>query len=351
MENSDRLVSVSDYENNARRILPKFALDYYTSGAGDELSLALNKSAFSNFRIRPRFLRDVSHRDMSTTVLGCKVTMPLGIAPTAMQKLAHPEGEMANARAAGKAGTVFILSTISTSSIEEVAKAAPDTHKWFQLYIYKDRQVTIDLVKRAEQCGFKALVLTVDAPVFGIRHRDMRNKFKLPPHLTMANFRGLKATKINESQDGSSLNSYVNSLFDQSLTWEDLGWLKSITSLPIVLKGILTAEDALLGLEAGASAILVSNHGARQVDLVPAGIEALPEIVQAVGGRCDVYLDGGITKGTDIFIALALGAKMVFMGRPALWGLAYDGENGVRNILELLRREFDVTMCLTGSRT
>ncbi|KAK6644579.1 hypothetical protein RUM43_000846 [Polyplax serrata] len=346
-----RLVNVEDYMKRSKTILPKYALDYYASGAGDEISLNLNVNSFTRFRILPRFLKDVVERDMKGVVLGVQVSMPLGISPTAMQKMAHPQGEVATARAAGKAKTVFILSTISTSSLEEVAEGAPDTHKWFQLYIYKDRSVTVNLIRRAERFGYKALVLTIDAPIFGVRYADARNQFKLPPHLKMANFVGVKADRINKADGGSGLNEYVNELFDQSLTWEDVKWLKSVTTLPLILKGILTVEDALLAVSIGVSGIFVSNHGARQVDLVPSPIEVLPEIVQAVNGRCDVYLDGGIRKGTDIFIALALGAKMVFIGRSALWGLACDGENGVWNILEILRKELDNTMCLTGCKT
>lgn len=347
MSGNKNLVCVGDFERHAVSILPKNALDYYCSGAGEEFTLGLNRDAFRRLRIRPRFMRDVSCRDQSTTVLGTEVMMPIGIAPTAMQRMAHPDGECGNARAVGAAGSVFILSTLSTSSIEEVAAAAPDTIKWFQLYIYNDRDVTCKLVKRAEQAGFRALVLTVDAPMFGIRLADIRNKFTLPPHLSLANFEGIKATGV-KSESGSGVSEYVNTLFDQSLTWDDIMWLKSITQLPLILKGILTADDATIAAELGVAAILVSNHGARQVDCTPASIEALPEVVKAVDGRCEVYLDGGIRQGTDVFKAIALGAKMVFMGRPALWGLACGGEDGVKSILSIIKTELDSVMALTG---
>ncbi|KAJ8980293.1 hypothetical protein NQ317_005213 [Molorchus minor] len=275
--------------------------------------------------------------------------MPIGIAPTAMQRMAHPEGECANVRAAQAIGTIFTLSTISTSSIEEVAQAAPNGIKWFQLYIYKDRNITRGLVERAEKAGFKALVLTVDAPMFGLRLADIRNRFTLPPHLRLANFQGTNSTDINKNnEDGSGLNSYVETLFDASLEWSDLQWLKSITSLPIILKGILTAEDARQGVEAGAKGIWVSNHGARQIDGTPASIEALPEIVKAVGDKVEVYLDGGIRDGTDVFKALALGARMVFFGRPALWGLTHSGEEGVKRILEIIGNEFEYALGISG---
>nr|CAD7432566.1 unnamed protein product [Timema monikensis] len=344
-----RFICVDEYEQYALRHLDKNALDYYKSGAGDEITLGQNKTAFNRLLIRPRCLRDVSQCDASTTVLGNKVAMPVGVSPTAMQRMAHPDGECANAKAAGAMGTIFILSTLSTSSIEEVAAAAPSTIKWFQLYIYKDRDVTRQLVERAERANFKALVLTVDASLFGIRRSDVRNKFTLPPHLTLANFTNEKATDVNKSKKGSGINEYVSSLFDSKITWEDVKWLKRITKLPIVLKGILTAEDAVIGADLGVAAILVSNHGARQVDTTPASIEALPEIVRAVEGRVEVYLDGGVRGGTDVFKSLALGARMVFMGRPPLWGLVHSGQEGVQDVLAIVKWEFDTTLALTGS--
>ncbi|KAK9702101.1 FMN-dependent dehydrogenase [Popillia japonica] len=367
------LVCVKDFEKYAASVLSKNALDYYKSGAGQETTLHNNRNAFSKLRIKPRFLTDVSKRDLSTTILGRKISMPIGISPTAMQRMAHPEGECANARAAATHGTVFILSTIATSSIEQIAEAAPNGLNWFQLYIYVDREVTRNLVRRAEKAGFKALVLTIDTPFFGLRLADVRNQFSLPPHLRFANFVGEKSTKINEKvegsglnkyveklfdpsltwsdvKEGSGLNKYVEKLFDPSLTWSDVKWLQTITSLPIIIKGVLTKEDAEIAASLGVQGILVSNHGARQVDGVPASIEALPEIVNAVGDRVEVYLDGGVTDGTDVLKALALGAKMVFIGRPALWGLAYGGEEGVKKILSILKKEFDFALALTGCR-
>lgn len=351
MSGEKRLVCVSDFEQRAINLLPKNALDYYRSGAGEEFTLNLNREAFRRLRIRPRFMRDVSRRNQCTVILGNSVSMPVGVAPTAMQRMAHPDGECANARAVGAMGGVFILSTLSTSSLEEVAAAAPNTTKWFQLYIYNDRDVTRKIVQRAEKAGYQALVLTVDAPIFGIRNADVRNQFALPPHLSLANFEGNKATDVNKSESGSGINEYVKKLFDQSLTWEDITWLKGITKLPLVLKGILTAEDAVIATDLGVAGILVSNHGARQVDCTPASIEALPEVVKAVSGRCEIYLDGGVTQGTDVFKALALGAKMVFMGRPAIWGLTIAGEDGVKSILSIVKTELDSVMALTGCAT
>lgn len=313
--------------------------------------MLITTSPVYSYRIRPRFLRDVTRRDLSCDVLGCKFKMPVGICPTAMQKLAHPDGELANARAAGEAGIVFILSTISTCSIEEVAKAAPKTNKWFQLYIYKDRKITMDLIRRAEKCDYKAIVLTVDAPLFGLRLADIKNRFQLPSHLRYANFEdGEKSNSAEASVEMSGLNKYVTNQFDQTLNWDDVRWLVNFTKLPVVIKGILTREDAILSIKYGCKGIMVSNHGARQLDSVPATIEVLPEIVAAVGNKCVVMLDGGVTQGTDVFKALALGAKAVFIGRPALWGLTVDGQTGVENVLNLLRNEFDIAMALTGCK-
>lgn len=344
------LLCIEDYEAEAARRLPLAPLDYYRSGATSQITLKENKLAIQNWYIRPRFLRDMTQHEMSTTILGHKVSVPFGVAPTAMQRMAHAEGECANARACARMNTVFTLSTIATSSIEEVAMAAPDSLRFFQLYIYKDRDVTAGLVKRAENEGFTAIVLTVDVPQLGIRRADARNKFSLPKHLRMGNFQSddEKGNLINKSSGGSGLTEYVASLFDPSLTWDDIQWLKKLTNLPIVVKGILTAEDALLAIEAGVAAIWVSNHGARQVDEVPPTISVLPEIMKVVEDKCEVYIDGGFTLGTDIFKALALGAKMVFLGRPLLWGLACEGEDGAYNILHILKRELSSAMMLSG---
>lgn len=339
---------VADYEKKALSILPRNAAEYYKSGACAEFTLNLNRTSFKSLRVKPRMLRDVSKRTTKTKVLGEEISMPIGVSPTAMQRMAHPEGEVANARAVGNMGSIFTLSTLSTSSLEDVAKEAPDTIKWFQLYIYKDRECTLQMVKRAENAGFKALVLTVDACIFGLRYADIRNQFTLPPHLSLANFGSKYSNLSAHGKEGSSLISYVNSLFDDSVTWKDVKWLKSITKMPIVLKGILTAEDAKIALQFGVEGIIVSNHGARQLDTSPSSIEALPEIVKAVNGACEVYLDGGIRHGTDVLKALALGAKMVFVGRPALWGLTCDGQKGVENVLKILQNEFEVALALTG---
>ncbi|XP_063224292.1 2-Hydroxyacid oxidase 1-like [Bacillus rossius redtenbacheri] len=338
------LVCVDDYERHALRILPRSVVDFHRGGAGEEHTLRRNRTAFQSWYIRPRVMRDVSCVDLRASALGCEASMPCGVAPTSMQRLVHADGECAAARAAGEAGTVFILSTLSTSSVEEVAAAAPDTTKWFQLYIYKDRSVTRELVARAERAGFKALVVTVDSAVYGMRRADMRCAFSLPAHLRMANF----SEDMAHTSGGEGLLDYVNNLYDQGVTWKDITWLRSITKLPIAVKGVLTAEDARTAVEVGVSAIFVSNHGGRQLDTVPAAIEALPEVARAVGGRAEVYLDGGVRQGTDVFKALALGARMVFLGRPALWGLAHSGQRGVRGVLDIVRAELRTVMALSG---
>ncbi len=343
-------VNVREYESHAKATLPKNAFDYYASGANDMITLRENRAAFERLRMRPRILRDVSHVDTKTTILGEPVDFPICLAPTAMQRMAHPEGELATARASGRQHTLMTLSSWSTTSVEDVAAASPGA-KWFQLYVYKDRELTADLAKRAERAGYKALAITVDTPVLGRREADVRNRFKLPNHLTMANFVGAGGSHAEGTKDGgkdSGLAAYVASLIDRTLQWKDIQWLRTVCNLPIVVKGVMTPEDALMAVQCGVDAIWVSNHGARQLDTVASTIELLPDIVKAVNGRCEVYLDGGVCRGTDVFKALALGARGVFIGRPVLWGLAHSGEEGVYQVLELLKKEFELAMQLQG---
>lgn len=342
------LVCVEDYEKEALRSIPKNALDYYRSGAGNEFSLSLNVEAFKRWRILPRFLRDVGGVNTACNVLGCRLSTPIGVAPTAMQRMAHDDGEIGNALSAGKIGGIFILSTLSTTPLEEVAAAAPNTTKWFQLYIYKDRSLTESMVRRAEKAGYKAIVLTIDAPYFGARRADARNKFKLPPHLGLLNFQGDQANSVKSMEGSSGINEYVTRQFDPAITWTDVSWLVKFTKLPVVVKGVLTREDALLARNCGCKGIIVSNHGARQLDSVPASIEVLPTIVDAVGNDMTIMLDGGVRQGTDVFKALALGAKAVFMGRPLVWGLAVNGQKGAEHVLELVQRDLELTMKLSG---
>ncbi|XP_048391517.1 hydroxyacid oxidase 1 [Stegostoma tigrinum] len=345
-------VCINDFEQHAKNILPKAVYDYYRSGADEQQTLMDNVAAFSRWSLRPRVLRDVSKVDLSVTFLGQRFNMPICVSATAMQRMAHPEGEVATVRACESLGTGMMLSTWATSSIEEVAEAAPDAVRWLQLYIYKDRELTQSLVRRAEKAGYCGVFLTVDTPCLGKRLADVRNKFKLPPHLRMANFETLDlAFSKKHYGDDSGLAVYTADAIDPSIKWEDIDWLRELTQLPIVLKGVLRADDAREAVKHGIDGILVSNHGARQLDCVPATIDALTEITDAVGGKVEVFLDGGVRKGTDVLKALALGAKAVFLGRPILWGLAYQGEEGVCDVLQMLKDEFKLSLALAGCRS
>lgn len=343
-------VNLSDFEKAAARLLPRAAFDYYASGAEDEITLQENRLSFQRIEILPRMLRDVSKRDTTVQILGRTFSVPLFIAPCAMQKLAHPEGEIATAKAAQAADVAMILSTLSTSSLEDVAVAS-SAPKWFQLYVYKDRGVTRSLVERAEAAGYEALVVTVDSPLLGRRERDIRNKFQLPRGLCLANFSDIEAKFPSGWQDGSGLAAYIASLYDTGLSWKDIEWLKSITRLPILIKGIMRADDALLALQNGVAGLIVSNHGARQLDTVASSIRALPAVATVVEQRVPILVDGGIRRGTDILKAIALGADAVVVGRPILWGLACQGEQGVLTVLRMLINEFDLSMALSGCRS
>lgn len=339
-------LTVDEYELLARERLERSAYDYYAGGSGEERTLAANREAFNAIPLRPRVLVDVSAIDTRTTVLGQAIELPVMLAPTAFNRLAHPEGEMAAARAARSAGTIMIGSTLSTCSLEDVS-AACGGPMWFQLYVYKDRAFTQELVARAEAGGYRALVLTVDTPLLGRRYRDVRNNFVLPEGITMQNF---AAAMTNAARWGahSSFSSYVHDLFDATLSWSAVEWLRAQTRLPILVKGILTAEDAALAVKAGVDGVIVSNHGGRQLDGALASIAALPEVVDEVAGRVEVLMDGGIRRGTDVLTALALGARAVCIGRPYLWALAAAGEEGVADVLRILREELALAMALSG---
>lgn len=330
-------INVFDYEKLARTRMDPAHWDYIQGGSDDEVTLRSNRASLERIRLRPRVLVDVSDNvfDTRTSVLGTPVSMPLVVAPMAMHCLAHSEGECATAQAAGRAKTLMIASTTATRSLEEISQAASGP-LWFQLYVYPSLQFAEKLVHRAESAGYRAIVLTVDLPTLGNREKDRRNNVIIPPPpFFEANFVGVE----KNGQDWVSL------------TWESLSWLRSITSLPILLKGILTAEDALLAIEHGMDGIIVSNHGGRQLDTAVASIEALPEIVKAVAGRCEVYFDGGIRRGTDVLKALAIGARAVLVGRPVLWGLAANGSEGAYHVLEILRKELELAMALSGRPT
>ena len=343
-------VNLGEFEGAARGTLAREAYDYYAGGANDEITLRRNREAYGEIALHYPVLRDVSARDTSTTILGEKISFPVMVAPTAFHRMACAEGECATARAAGRAGTIMVVSTLSTTTIEDIGAAATGP-LWFQLYVYKDRGATSDIIRRAEAAGCRALVLTVDAQVWGRREADVRNNFKLPDGLTVANLAEHAKEMFPAGIPGSGLAAYVAQMLDPSLSWRDLAWLREQTKLPILLKGIVRADDAKLAVEHGAAGVIVSNHGGRQLDTAPATIEALPRVVDAVAGKIPVLVDGGIRRGTDVVKAIALGAQAALIGRPLLWGLATDGENGAFRVLEMLKAEFDLAMALCGART
>ncbi|MEP6663049.1 MAG: alpha-hydroxy acid oxidase [Verrucomicrobiota bacterium] len=340
-------LNLFDLEQLAKEKLPRIAYDYFSSGAWDEVTLRRTREAYNEIAVYYRVLVDVSRRNLSTKIFGQTLAMPLLIAPTAFHKLAHPDGELATVRAAGAAGIPMVLSSLSNTKIEDVMAAASGP-VWFQLYINKDRGFTRDLVARVEKAGCSTIVVTVDTPEWGRRERDVRNGFHLPPGLSAINL--IPSNECGEviGQSGAGMGQAFTWMLDASLTWKDIDWICSLTKLPVVLKGICRADDAKHSLEHGAAGIVVSNHGARQMDSAPATIEVLPKVVEAIGGKIPVLLDGGIRRGLDILKALALGANAVLIGRPVLWGLANGGEPGVRLVLEMLRQEFDLAMALAG---
>jgi (S)-2-hydroxy-acid oxidase len=344
-----RPVNVRDYESLAREKLDRPIYDFIAGGAEDEYSLVDNITAWSRIRLLPRVLRDVTEVSTKTSVLGQEMNCPVLLAPVAYTGVADPEGEKATARAAAAMGTIMTLSTMSTVPIEDVAAAA-EGRRWFQLYVYPQREITQRLVERAEAAGFKALCLTVDVPYLGRRERDLYNQLQFPPGIAPANFRDM--VEVSEfAADDSALAALVASLISPAITWDDVDWLRSITSLPVLLKGVLAAEDAKISLDHGVAGIIVSNHGGRQLDGVPAPVEVLPEIGEAVAGRVPVLVDGGVRRGTDVLKALALGAEAVLIGRPYIWGLAAEGEAGVRNVIRMFQEEFRLAMALCGCRS
>ncbi|HZR45000.1 MAG TPA: alpha-hydroxy acid oxidase [Ktedonobacteraceae bacterium] len=331
-------INLFDYEKLAQERLDPALWDYFQAGSEDEITLRANRTAFERIRLRPRVLVDVSSIDMRTTVLGMQLGMPVMIAPMRCHCPAHPDGECASAQAAEEAGSLLIVGSFASQTIEEIAEATQGP-LWFQLYTYRNLEVSEKVVRRAEAAGYRAIVLTVDVVRRGHREKDIRNQFNLLNYSSLVNY---------SAEDVAATPTRLQHLVD---TWETVDWLRSITKLPIVLKGLLTAEDALLAVEHGVEGIVVSNHGGRQLDGAITGIEALPEIVEAVDGRSEIYLDGGIRRGTDILKALALGARAVLVGRPILWGLTVNGREGVRHVLEMLHSELETAMILSGRPT
>jgi 4-hydroxymandelate oxidase len=319
-----RYVQVDDYEPIARSKLPEDVYGFYAGGAGDERTLAENLRAFDRWVIRPRVLQGRGTPDTSTTILGTRIALPVLVAPWAFQRRAHPDGELATVRAAARAGTVAVISSTAADRLEEIAAAATDA--WWQLYLYADVGRSAELIRRAAAAGFRAICWTVDLSVIGLRHRDARSGFEVP---------------IGPGQEDLD--------YEANLTWDHLTFIREhAPGVPVVVKGILTAEDAGLAVEYGADGVVVSNHGGRQLDSSPAGLDALPEVVEAVQGRIPVLMDGGVRRGTDVVKALALGADAVLVGRPSVWGLAAEGEAGVAAVLEIFRAELENAMALAG---
>lgn len=337
------MVCLRDFEAHARKRLSKSSWDYIEGAAGEGLTKEDNIAAFRKIRLRPRYLKDVSRVDTRTTIQGEEISAPICISPTGFHCLAWPDGEMSTARAAQAAGICYITSTYASCTLEDIVAAAPRGFRWFQLYVQTDRQLNKQLIQKVESLGFRALVITVDVPKLGNRRQDIRNQLDLKTNLLLKDLGSL--TQRNPTPHLQMLP------IDSAFCWDDLSWVQSITQLPIILKGILTKEDAKLALEHKVHGIIVSNHGGRQLDDVPASIDALMEVVAAVKGKLEVYLDGGVRTGNDVLKALALGAKCVFLGRPVLWGLACKGEHGVGEVLNILKDEFHTSMALTGCRS
>ncbi len=339
---SEDWINVADAERDAAELLAPGPHGYYAGGAGDEVTLAENVEAWKRWRLRPRMLRDVSNVDTSTELLGGPVSMPIIVAPVAYQRVAHPDGEVGMARAAAAAGTIMSLSTLATALPSEVAERAPQGRRFFQLYCFRDEGVTRALMDEAIDSGFEAILLTVDLPRGGNRERDLRTGFEIPEEI------GVPSVTAALGSTRAVTVAETFALVDAALSWSDLERLASDCSVPILVKGVLTAEDAELAVDHGAAGIVVSNHGGRQLDRALATADALPEIVEAVAGRLPLLVDGGIRRGVDVAVALALGAEAVLVGRPALWGLAAGGEEGARRVLEMLRSELELALALCG---
>ncbi len=332
-------------EREARRAVGEMAYAYYAGGAEAERLLADNVAAWARWRLHPRVLVDVSSVSAATTLLGVPVLTPVVVAPTAIQGLAHPEGEVATARGAADAGAAMVLSSLATRSLEEVDRAAPGGLRWMQIYVLKDRGRTAELAARAQAADYRALVVTVDAPVSGLRRRELRGGVHLPDDLELPNLSGPSTERARQG----GFMAVVTGEFDPALGPDDIGWLAGLTGLPVVVKGVLRGDDARRCVEAGAAGIVVSNHGGRQLDDAPATADVLGEVADAVDGRAEVYVDGGIRRSGDIAKAIALGARAVLVGRPTLWAVATGGSDGVRQLLDWFTAELCRTMALCGA--
>ncbi len=345
-DDSPVLVSVADFEAAARQRMSHATWEYFSSGVADELTLRWNREAYDGLGLRPNVLVDVSRLDTGTRLFGEDLSHPILLAPAADQRMVHPEGELATARGAGRTGAIFVVSSFSNTRIEDVAAEATGS-LWFQLYIQRDRGFTREVIQRAAAAGCKALCVTVDTPTFGARNRQARARYELRADLTRPHLPP-SARPLGERDAGRKGLQLFPDWVEPALTWRDLAWIRSCADLPILLKGILNADDAARAVEEGISGIIVSNHGARNLDTVPATIDALPSVVDMVAGRIPVLVDGGIRRGTDIVKALARGAVAVLIGRPYLYGLAVAGAEGVERVIEILRQELEMAMGLLG---
>lgn len=344
-----KLLNVHDYQKQAAKKLAPMTYGYYASGANSQITLRENEQAWQDIRLRPRTFVGVANRSSTTKVLGERISFPAMAAPMAFQQLADPTGELGVAEATGEAGTIYCLSTLSNYPVEKVVKA---TNKpvWFQLYVVTDREATMSLIDRVTEAGCTGIIVTVDTPELGFREADERHEFVLPKHFSFPNL-PQDSTTLREQKSQSALSRFAKYSLDGSLTWKDFEHFAKRTNVPLIAKGILRADDAQKAVDHGAKAVIVSNHGGRQLDTSIPTAWALPEIVSQVGSQTEVYVDGGIRRGSDILKALALGATAVLVGRPLLWGLSTNGSDGCRHILEILKTEFDLAMALSGCRS
>lgn len=342
--------TINELEQKSKEILKEPIFDFIAGGAGSEWGVKNNNDAFNRYQIVPRVLQGVGEIDTSIEVLGTSIASPVIVGPCAFHKLVHDEGELATAKACHKSQTIMTLSTMSSYSIEEVA-ASSSFAKWFQLYVFKDKLITGKLIKRAEKAGFKALVVTVDVPAMGLRLRDINNEFSLSSSIVAANFVEEKLDSLSVKTDGSKVKEYTDQQFDSDLTWESIAWIRSVTSLPIILKGILSTEDALEAIKHHVSGIIISNHGGRQIDSVVSSLDVLARLAKITQGQIPLFLDGGIRSGEDIFKSIALGATAVLIARPVMWSLAIGGESQLINLLKKLQSELVLIMRLSGCRS
>ncbi len=344
------IINIAEMQALAKNQLTKEVYDFFVGGANDEFSLRRNDCCYENIMLVPRILTGSNFCDPSVKILNLSLNLPILAAPMAFQCLAHNQGEIAMAKALKKSGLAYIASTMATISLENIINESR-CPSWFQLYIYKDRELSLELLQRAISAGYQAIVVTVDVPIMGKRERDIKNQFCLPQNFSAANFNNIVTSDLALKTNTSAIKSFTDNQFDTSLTWKDIEWLKTHCPVPLVIKGILRDSDAETAMDRGVDAIIISNHGGRQLDGVPSAIDCLPKIAKRINKKIPLLIDGGVKRGTDILKAIALGASAVLIGRPFLWGLTVDGENGVADVISILKKEFIDTMILCGYKT